>query len=529
MWEGFEREMSSPPRELPVRGNVLGRFVPILILLVLFLLVEFLYPRFPDIDDEFFKSAGRNLAAGDGFAAPELENFLQVDPPIQRVFFPHPPVYSWLFGQAVRLVGFDWKVCVGYDAVITALLSFCVYGLAGRLLEMLGIAEKRRGALALLPALCTLFLRQPARPDELAMLLSYANVWLLLARPFGIRIALLSGFLAGLTLCTSTGVLLGFLPLVAACWLLQVERARWPWLLAMSAAGAMTASAICLVPLYLNEPAFYRQFLQHVNAQVGKTPVWNRMRDALELTWQVAPWRAFGMIATLPLCYLGLLASWRVRPRADTVVLYAAPILGFLLLFYLRSAFTYWWFLQPWFMIVAVAVAAQRWRSGRRSLSGAWLACWLAAAMIWPAKGYCARLSLPPDQRIAQAEKRLRKMIPPRASVMTANAWWTLAGDHTLFDPNFSDIDDVERVDFFVADGNGTGMPGKWRAPDNPRYQQWLRSEFEIVHDDLPKEPVSVFGQRISRSAYGFGAIVMRRRTIDRSGENDRRVTPINR
>jgi hypothetical protein len=208
--------------------------------------------------------------------------------------------------------------------------------------------------------------------------------------------------------------------------------------------------------------------------------------------------------------------SWRIRPRLETLALYAAPIFGFLLLFYLRSAFTYWWFLQPWFLIIAVIVAEQTWRRRRSSgmLSAAWLICWLCLAMIWPAKGYYARFSLPPGQRIAPAEERLRKIIPAGATVMTTNAWWTLAGDRTVFDPNFSELDDVHRIDFFVADGNGTGTPGKWMEPDNVRYRQWLRNEFEIVHDGLPKESLSIFGRRFSRSAYGFGAVVMRRRGL---------------
>ena len=88
-----------------------------------------------------------------------------------------------------------------------------------------------------------------------------------------------------------------------------------------------------------------------------------------------------------------------------------------------------------------------------------------------------------------------------------------LAGDHTVINPSFSDIDDVTRIDFFVAGSNGTGSPGKWAEPDRPRYRQWLRDEFEVVRDDLPKEPAFIFGRRLSRSAYGFGAIVMRRRT----------------
>ena len=96
---------------------------------------------------------------------------------------------------------------------------------------------------------------------------------------------------------------------------------------------------------------------------------------------------------------------------------------------------------------------------------------------------------------------------------MTSDAWWMLASDHTLLSPTFADIDDVKRIDFFVASSNGTGTPGKWVEPANLRYKQWLQDEFEVVRNDLPKQPTFVFGRRISRSGYGFGAIVLRRRS----------------
>ena len=410
--------MSDVTQGISVRGAVARRWTPILVLVGLFLTLEFLSPPFPDFDEVFFKAAGRNLAAGQGFAAPELENYKQLDPPIQRVYFAHPPVYSWLFGQAVRLGGFDWKVCVGYDAVITALLGLCVFGLASRLLDTLGETDERNYLIALLPASATLLFRQAARPDELAMLFSYANIWLLLARPSRISTAALSGILSGLTLCTSTGVALGFLPFVAACWLLQVDRTRWPLTLAASAAGATVAGAICLVPLYLIEPNFFRQFLHHAHVQIVETSAWARIRDGLKLTRQVAPWRIFGMVAALPLCCLGLLASWRTRPRLDTMALYAAPIFGFLALFCLRPNYTYWWFFQPWLLIIATIVAAQRARIGSRwrMLPAAWLICWLAVATIWPAKGYTRAFHYPPSnesgKRKAGCAKPFRLMQP---------------------------------------------------------------------------------------------------------------------
>ena len=496
----------------------LRQFIPLLASLVIFFALEFLYPRFPEIDEEFFKSAGRNLSAGHSFSAPELENFSYLShlvPPVQRIFFAHPPVYSWLFGQAVRLLGFGWKVCVTYDALISAALSVCVFGLARRLSKMMMGPENGppRTALLLLPALFTLLLRQPGRPDELAMTLSCANLWVLSMGPFGVGTALVSGFLVGLTLCTSTGVWIGFLPLIGGFWVMHANRVRLPLLLALSIAGAVGAAAICLVPLYLIEPTFYHQFFQHARVVVeSSTRI--RITEAVELAWRVAPLRLLVMIATLPLLCLGLFRSWSVRPRIETLTIYVAPIAGFLLLLYLRSSHTYWWFLQPWFLTIALLVAARPWEKERKwsSLAAtAWLVLWLSGAMLWPAKGYVARMSLPSNQRIAVSEERLRQVIPVNATVLTLNGWWTLAHDRTVLDPNTSDIDDLRRIDYFVADGNGTGTPGTWSEPANPRYKALLRSEFEVIRDDLPRERVQILGRAVSASAYGFGSIVLRR------------------
>ena len=500
------------------RATRLRHFVPLLVSLVIFFALEFLYPRFPEIDEEFFKSAGRNLSAGHSFAAPELENFSYLShlvPPVQHIFFAHPPVYPWLFGQAVRLLGFGWKTCVTYDALISAALSVCVFGLTWKLSRMMMLPESRppRTALLLLPALFTLLLRQTGRPDELAMTFSYANLWLLSMGPFGVGTALASGFLAGLTLCTSTGVWIGFLPLIGGFWLMHANRARLTLLLTLSMAGTMGAAAICLVPLYLMEPTFYHQFFQHARVVVeSSTRI--RIAEAVQLAWRVAPSRLLVMVATLPLLCLGLVRAWPLRPRLETFTIYVAPIAGFLLIFYLRSSYPYWWFLQPWFLTVALLVVARSWGKERKWSSLAattWLGLWLTGAMMWPVKAYVARVSLPSNQQIAFSEERLRQVIPVNATVLTLNGWWTLARDRTVLDPNASDIDDLRRIDYFVADGNGTGKPGSWSEPANPRYKALLRSEFEVIRDDLPRERVQILGRAVSASAYGFGSIVLRR------------------
>jgi hypothetical protein len=150
---------------------------------------------------------------------------------------------------------------------------------------------------------------------------------------------------------------------------------------------------------------------------------------------------------------------------------------------------------------------------------------WLAFASVWPAKDYLVRITLAPEQRLIPNVQKLRELIPPGAQVLTSSrsAWWALGNDRSVYDPSFSDIEDLARIEYFVTDSNGTGQVGAKWWPNNPRYDSMLRDSFEVISDTLPRAPLRVFGIRITNSAYGFGTIVMRRvpsmstqRTINR-------------
>ncbi len=509
---------------------------PLLLALGLFFALEFLFPRFPDVDEVFFKAPGRNLSAGGPFAAPELRGFLGLQPPIEVIYFPHPPLYPWLFGQLAKLVGFGWQSCVGYDALISAALAICVYGLANHLLRSAApLALRTRAILALIPTLFTLLFRQPARPDELGMLLGYANAWLLLGSPASRRswVAMLSGSLAGLQLCTSFGVFLCFLPFHAALWLrsaLMGERRLLKSGLAL-AAGSTLAVLVCLGPLYLAEPHFYRQFLRHAGAVAEQGAV-ERISEAWQQAWQVARFRVFLLAATLPLVSLGLWLNVRPSQRQTgasqywqpALVLYVAPFVGFLLVWYLRSAFTYWWFLQPWFLMLAIVCLIQLWQYHRHLAAAAgtaWLLAWCGAAALWPVTNLLTRICLPAEQTAARSEARLRSQVPAGATVLTFAGWWSLARDRVVYDPTFSEVPATEPVEYFVANGNGSRVPGVWVQPENDRYREDVRTNFEVVADNLPREPLRLFGKlRLTHSAYGFGTIVLRRRTLPADASN---------
>jgi hypothetical protein len=491
-------------------------FLSLLLLLAAFFVLEFTRPRFPTVDEIFFKSAGRNVSQEGAFAAPELEGFLNFEPPIERIYFPHPPLYSWLFGVWTRATGFGWAACVGYDALISAALALAVFGVADAVAVVLLGSTGLGTALALLSALLTLLFRQVARPDELGMFLGFANVWWLLRSHrffFSRGISFVSGALVGLMLCTSAGVFLAFIPLVAALWLRRVEKIPE---IAPSAAslgfGAAVTLALCLTPIFLSHSDFYQQFLKHTQERVFSLPAWDRFAAGIGLAWQVAPHRMFILFATIPTLCLGMVVLWRAGRVGETLALFVSPLVGFGLLMFVRPADTYVWFLEPWFLLMAVVVAAylQRQRRLRLVVTG-WLAAWLAIASIWPAKDYLVRIALPAEQRLAPNAQKLRDLIPAGAGVLTFGGWWALATDRAVYDPRFSNLQDLDRIEYFVTDSNGTGKPGVWYRPSNPRYDAMVREHFQVISDTLPRTPICVFGFKVTNSAYGFGSVVLRR------------------
>jgi hypothetical protein len=494
--------------------------LPLLLLLAAFFVIEFAYPNFPDGDQITFKSAGLNLSQGGAFAAPQLEGFLHADPPLEQAFFIYPPIYPWLFGQWTRATGFGWAACVGYDALISAGLALIIFGLADAVAgELLGpVSVRRRAALAFLAALLTLFFGHGWRPDELGMALGFANAWWLFRPPASSPrqpgVTFVSGMLTGLMLCTSPGVFLAFMPFLAALWLRRVNDMREiaPSLVAAGLGGGL-ATALCLTPLFLAHPHFYRQFFQHVQANILNVGVRGKLA-ALSDALQIPQHGVFILIATVPVLCLGMVTLWRIGRIWEMLALIVAPLVGFGLTVLYASHF-YWWFLQPWFLLVAMLVTADFWWNRRSrplaTVAVGWLAIWLTVASAWPAKNYLVRVTLTPEQRLTPNVQKLRELIPTGARVLTSTGWWALGNDRSVYDPTFSDIQDLARIEYFVTDGNGTGQPGAWARPRNARYDAMVRESFEVISDTLPRTPFQFFGLRITKGAYGFGTVVLRR------------------
>jgi hypothetical protein len=247
--------------------------------------------------------------------------------------------------------------------------------------------------------------------------------------------------------------------------------------------------------------------------------------------WAIHSTRLFILFATVPILCLGIVMFWRTGRIGETIAIFVAPLVGFGLVMLVRPQETYVWFLEPWFLLAALVVTAylRRQRLLQLVVTG-WLVVWLAVASMWPLKDYIVRIALPAEQRLAlNAQKlrdlipkgagvrlalnaqKLRDLIPKGAGVLTSPGWWALGSDRAVYNPSQSDIQDLDRIKYFVTNGNGTGEPGVWIRPENPRYDAMVREHFEVISDTLPRTPIRVFGFRVTNSAYGFGSVVLRR------------------
>lgn len=462
--------------------------------------------RFLVLDEVFFKAPGLHWARTGRLAAPELTGFLghvrpPLDPPVEEVWFVHPPVYPLLFGLYTRAVGFGPRACVVFDALIHALLALLTYATARRLGEKLPAKVCFLAGVAVLPV--GIF----GRPDELATCFGTAGLLTLLRPAPAWRHVLVSGVCFGLCAATSVGaaVMLGLVAVtrlfVGAGSLPRAALRGAVW-----GTAALAVLALAVAPVLLPHPAAYRQYLAHAADHVGR----GSFLESLFTHWENEQFHRSVTLGCLLLAGAGLLAR---GPELSWLRWWLGPALGLVFLAVcLPDKIYYTWFLGPW--MVAAAAATARAAAGRlhpalaRGVALVVLA--LYAVAIAPfGKGLFAMATLPAAQRLAPNAQAVRALIPPGSTVLTDDYWWILAEDCRVYDLYFGRPAPAA-IDFIILTGNGSGDPETVRQV--PAYLAGdLASHFRPVLNTVNTRPVSVLGRPIPNTAFGFGALVLRR------------------
>src|SRR5262249_42690201 len=233
--------------------------LPLLVFLSLILTYVVLlttFGRLMQSDDEvFYKAAGREWAATGRFGAPELVKVWNSNTEVADVYFLFTPLYTFLFGLFVKLVGFGWRTCVFYDAAIAAIL-------AGLTFWAVDLATDRRNRwIAALGGLAVLPLTNNGRPDALATCFGMFSLILLWSGAPTAKRLITSGVALGLCAGTSpsAALLLGVIGLTRIAWWrlplqVRVGQALVWGLIAFATFGLVVA------PIVVPHPSSVEQF-----------------------------------------------------------------------------------------------------------------------------------------------------------------------------------------------------------------------------------------------------------------------------
>jgi hypothetical protein len=489
-----------------------GSTVVLVSILSLYVGLALVFGRYSGYDEPWYKSAGREWGLHGKFASPELTgNLPNVDPPPEEIYFTYPPLYSILFGVLVRIAGFGWRQCAFYDAVIHVVLVYQVYLLSRKL-----SGDRLSSWKALIPALAVLPLGiVDGRPDELSICFALAGLLVLLPdRQTWPRLAL-SGAFFGLCAGTSVAgaVMLGFIAFAAIVTeprsLARILGACGLWGFAAAVVLGLTVA-----PILMPYPGAIEQYRAIASVHIHSGNPLSRFLGALQ------HFRHMILSASLTIL-IGLVISaftWRSGGTRRWLRLWLGPILalGFMFATVPQKA-NYLWFLIPW---VVSAIAAEltfgrtRFPRVARAAIALGLFCALLLGVELAGKYAISLATLPPSQRPEFNQRILDSTVPPGATVLAMDSWWFLAGDHLVYDARWSRVT-PDMVDYVVLTGNGSTAPGvplDVRVRKNKDFP--LNEDYEVVSDNLNRKPLMLLGRPLTNSAYGFGNIVYRRKSL---------------
>jgi hypothetical protein len=507
--------------------------IAFLLVLVGHLIFTMSVGRLMQMDEVFFKAAGREWAATGRFAAPECTGFLDLQPPCEKIWFAQPPIYMFLFGVFARVLGFGAWQCVLYDELIHLLQAWLTFRLARRIEN--GILPP---SICLLIGTVMLFMGTVGRSDELANCFGLAGLLPLVAGPVTLQAVIVSAICLGLSAGVSiaAGGMIGIMAVSLV--LLRTEtyregiRATVIW----GAVSALTLLAV-LAPILILYPDAYRQYLGHVNYQYNERPPMTYL-----MTFMLWVGTYYLIYTGLLLVVAGLCYWWNRDGKAKVhwAQLWVGPI-GALIFLAINFPYKYpyLWFVGPWMLVAAAANV----RALLPYLGPVQSRVVVMTTLLAPTLGASPMLrqtviflGLPPEQRYDYNLAIIEKIIPPGATVITNDFWWSLAKEkeegggprNRVYDIGFGNPK-PEEVDFYVLTQSDTGeatpppplsirfaacLEERDTGPQTirPYMRQYVYENFEIVHDNLNRHSVVIAGVPIRNSAYGYGCLILARK-----------------
>jgi hypothetical protein len=451
----------------------------LLALLAVYVIATTAIGRFTQTDEIAFKAAGREWAQNGCFAAPELAGFGHFDPPVERIWFAHMPIYTFVFGVFVKLFGFGATQSVLFDTLIHAMLAALTFALCRRMSPSSSPWSSLAAAALILP------LGTPGRADEFAVCLAMGA---LLADNLAV-----AGVLFGLSAATSLFAA-GILGLHALVLLATRPRPLRAFAI-LAVTGALVAAA-CIAPIVVPHPEALRQFAAHAKKQITSSYAWS-----FGFAWTYG--KHFFAAALLPLV---IAIAARQRKGIGTRFAGGAAAVVLILLF-VPAKYYYYWFVAPLLIAASCATIAER-RVPRVAV--AICAIVYFAAMLQPLRQLAILAALPREQRLAPNVAIIRSIVP-RGSHLLASEFWSSIADDVQYRSLVHGSPDYDAIDYVVLTGNGSGEPGRTQSL-TPEQAAAIAPRFVVVHDNLNRDVPRLFGIPLSHSAAGFGTRILRKR-----------------
>ena len=452
-------------------------------------------------DETFFKAAGFHWVFDHRWAAPE-EGTFSLKPGLNEVFFTYPPLYSFFFSLIIRALGFCWRSCVLYDAIIHLALLLTIARFLRTFFQDESLAAR------LTPWLVVTLLipfGTFGRPDELAATFGYAALCVERSQRRGPYQILLVGILLGMTMGTSvpcaftmSAFYVGLSSMTSANVIEFLKRG--------AIVAAIMVAVFCLIcaPIVMAHPDAIQQNLQlsqkvlSINFEMGVAHLWRYSKLMVLPFWIML---SCGIVLTFR---LGANLRWRYFASW-----WLPPIAIFTFLF-TKNTFqgAYYLFLIPWCYAGCLQALFIK---PLQSLSAKILcaATILASTLMLDAnnsRDYLVTLITPQSQRWPAQAENIRRLVPPHTRVYTAEYWWALGPEYEVIDASFSDPEtvDPQRIDYILLGQIGTGEPGKVR-PLPPRLEDAQR---EVVANDLDSSQQRLLGLKLSNSSGAIGPLI---------------------
>jgi hypothetical protein len=453
------------------------------------------------VDEIFFKAPGLNWAIDNGWCSPEETGFGGWSPPLDEVFASYPPLYPFFFGLFVKLFGFGWRVCAGYDAGIHVALAFV-------LVHFIRLAVPARPHVGWVIGILFLFTAYPARPDRLAMIFGYFSLALLLCDgpKLPVRRYAGSGMLFGFCMGTSIPCALALSPMFAALiWHadknIKVAATR---LIVAAATTGITFLVIVLPVLWFHADAWKQNLsaTRHVTSFAFLSSLTHLFRyHSLSLVLL--------LLLLLPgiFVFLRLLKARREIGFSQWFFWYGSACFT-LAFFMIKSTFQgyYHWFFIPWFAAALFQSNLCQFWSRRTALF--WVAVSLIPALAFNVRTMLAALVTKHERRVSSFSALVESQVPEGASVLcTAEYWWLLASRNHVYDIMNHGVMDVERIQYIILTGCGTGAPNT-HQPLPPFANH---GDYELISSSLAQDVPSIFGIPLTRSSTSPAPVIFRR------------------